>query len=69
MGLMKCKILQILLTKRCTFYPEKSVYTLPCLSLSSTSLSQTPSPCTYPQTAYNYHNDTILYANIFIEVH
>ena len=60
-----------------TFYPEKSVCTTPYLSLSPTSLSQTPSPCSYPQTQqvekiienkYNNHN-TILYGNIFIEVH
>ena len=74
MGLMKRKILQLLLTKLDnTFYPWKKMFTLPpCLSLTPTSLSQTPSSCSYPQTATGRedykNNNSILYANIFIEV-
>ena len=80
MCLMKRKILQLLLNK--LYILKKSVCVPPpppCLSLSPSPQSQTPSPCCYPQTAtgqeeykkntYDNHNNSILYANIFIEVH
>ena len=55
------------LLKKCLHFPR--------LSLSPTSLPQTPSPCREEQVEkiiinkYNNQNNTILYPNIFIEVH
>ena len=73
--LMKRKILQLRLTKLCnTSYPEKSVCTFPCLSLPRTFLSQTPSPCSYPQISTGWEKiskstkSTIFYTNILIKV-
>ena len=79
MGLMKCKILQLQVTKLYnTFYPEKNVFALPpachsplplCpkLSLLAAILRQQQVEKII-KNKYNNHNNTILYANIFIEV-
>ena len=80
MGLMKHKICNCLLNYTKAFYPEKKVFALPPACHSRLPLcSQTPSPCSYPQTAtgqedylknrHKNHKNTILYTNIFIEVH
>ena len=72
MGFMKCKILQLVLTKLSAFYPEKSVCTSPSpcphfplplcpkLPLLAAILRQQQ----VKKIVKNKYNNTILYANI-----